>query len=97
MGEPKNVCRVLVGKPERKRPLRRTRHRRDDIKIDLKVVVWNNVNRINLAPARDQKQLCEHANKISVPNNEWNLTNRAANTFLTRALLHDVKIHLSRQ
>jgi hypothetical protein len=27
MGEKRNVCRLLVGKPEGKRPLRRTRHR----------------------------------------------------------------------
>jgi hypothetical protein len=48
-----------------KRPLRRPRHRRnDDNKTDLKVIVWNNVNWINLAPARDQWQLCEHANRL---------------------------------
>jgi hypothetical protein len=64
MGKPKNVCRVLVGKPEGKGALRRPSQRRgDDIKIDLKVVVWNNVNWINLAPARDQWQLCERANR----------------------------------
>jgi hypothetical protein len=34
-----NAYRVLVGKPERKRPLRRSRHRRkDNIKMDLKSV-----------------------------------------------------------
>jgi len=44
MGEPINVYRVLVDKPEEKRPLRRPRRRRDgDIKTDLKVVIWNNV------------------------------------------------------
>jgi hypothetical protein len=44
MGEPRNVQRVLVGKPEGKRPLRRPRHRRDvDINSDVKVVIWNNV------------------------------------------------------
>jgi hypothetical protein len=58
MGEPRNVYRVLVGKPEGKVPLRRPRHRQDDdINIDLKVVVWNNVNWINLDSARDQWQL----------------------------------------
>jgi hypothetical protein len=36
MGEKRNVYRLLVGKPERKRPLGRTRHRwNDNIKIDL--------------------------------------------------------------
>jgi len=58
MGQPRNVYRILVGKPEEKRPLRKPRHiRGDDIKTDLKVVVWNNVSWINLAPARDQWHL----------------------------------------
>jgi hypothetical protein len=36
MRERRGECRVLVGKPERKRPLRRPRRRCDDnIKIDL--------------------------------------------------------------
>jgi hypothetical protein len=36
MGEKRNVCRLLVGKPERRRPLGRPRHRWiDNIKMDL--------------------------------------------------------------
>jgi hypothetical protein len=36
MGEDRGVCRVLVGKPERKRPLGRPRRRwEDNIKMDL--------------------------------------------------------------
>jgi hypothetical protein len=36
MGERRNVYRLLVGKPEGKRPLRRPKHRwRDSINIDL--------------------------------------------------------------
>jgi hypothetical protein len=36
MGERRGECRVLVGKPERKRPLRKPRRRWDDnIKTDL--------------------------------------------------------------
>jgi hypothetical protein len=39
MGERRGVYRVLVGKPERKRPLRRPRHRwEDNIKMDLQEV-----------------------------------------------------------
>jgi hypothetical protein len=34
-GEKRGVYRVLVGKPERKRPLGRNRSRREDIKMDL--------------------------------------------------------------
>jgi hypothetical protein len=37
MGEGRNVYRVLVGKPEGKRPLERPRHRWEDgIKMDLR-------------------------------------------------------------
>jgi hypothetical protein len=30
-GEKRNACKILVGKPERARPLGRPRHRREDI------------------------------------------------------------------
>jgi hypothetical protein len=36
MGEKRNLYRVLVGNPERKRPLGRPRHRWEDIKMDLR-------------------------------------------------------------
>jgi len=39
MGEKRGVYRVLVGKPDRKRPLGRPKHRWDDnIKMDLQEV-----------------------------------------------------------
>jgi len=39
MGEERGMYRVLVGKPEGRRPLGRTRHRREDnIKLDLQEV-----------------------------------------------------------
>jgi hypothetical protein len=41
MGEGRNVYRVLVGKPEGKRPLERPRRRWEDgIKIDLREIGW---------------------------------------------------------
>jgi hypothetical protein len=41
MGERKDVYRVLVGKPEEKRPLGRARHRWEDtIKINIQEVSW---------------------------------------------------------
>jgi hypothetical protein len=41
MGEARNVYRVLVGKPEGKRPLGRPRHRWEDgIKMDLEEIGW---------------------------------------------------------
>ena len=41
VGERRGVYRVLVGKPEEKRPLERSRRRwEDNIKIDLQKVGW---------------------------------------------------------
>ena len=41
MGEGRGVRRVLVGKPEGKRPLGRPRHRwEDNIKMDVQEVGW---------------------------------------------------------
>jgi hypothetical protein len=54
-GEKGNACRVLVGKPEGKRPLGRTRRRwEDNIKIDFREVGWSGVNLIHLAQDREQ-------------------------------------------
>jgi hypothetical protein len=45
MEEKKNACRILVGKPEGKRPLRRQRRRWvDNIKMDLIVIVWDGMD-----------------------------------------------------
>jgi hypothetical protein len=45
MGERKNACRIFVGKPERKRPLGRLRHRWvDNIKMDHREIGWNGVD-----------------------------------------------------
>jgi hypothetical protein len=42
MREKKNVCRILVGKPEGKRPLGRPRRRwEDNIKMDLRQIGWD--------------------------------------------------------
>jgi hypothetical protein len=41
MGEGRNIYRVLVGKPEGKRPLERPRRRWEDgIKVDLREIGW---------------------------------------------------------
>jgi hypothetical protein len=40
-GERRGACRVLVGRPEGKRPLGRPRHRwEDEIKLDLQESEW---------------------------------------------------------
>jgi hypothetical protein len=55
MGEKRNACRILVGKPEDKRPLRRPRHRwGDNIKMDLRDIGWDGMDWIGLAQDRDQ-------------------------------------------
>ncbi|KAJ4433726.1 hypothetical protein ANN_16037 [Periplaneta americana] len=55
MGESRNAYRVLVVRPEGKRPLGRPRRRwEDDIKIDLREVGYDCRDWINLAQDRDQ-------------------------------------------
>jgi hypothetical protein len=55
MGEKRNACRLLVGKPERRRPLGRPRRRwLDNIRMDLVEVGWGDVDWIGLVPDRDR-------------------------------------------
>jgi hypothetical protein len=55
MGAKRNVYRILIGKPEGKRPLGRTRRRwMDNIKIDLREIEWHGMDWIDLAQDRDQ-------------------------------------------
>jgi hypothetical protein len=50
MGETRNAYRILVGEPEGKRPLGRSRRRWvDNIKIDLREIGWDSMDRIDLA------------------------------------------------
>jgi hypothetical protein len=53
MGEKRNSCRVLVGNPERKRPLGRPGHRwEDNIKLNLRQAGWDGMDWIHLAKDR---------------------------------------------
>jgi hypothetical protein len=55
MGEKRNESRLLVGKPEGKRPLGRPRRRWvENIKIDLLEIGWGGVDWIGLAQDRDK-------------------------------------------
>jgi hypothetical protein len=55
MEEERNVYRVLMGKPEGKRPLGRTRHRWEDgIRMDLREIGWGSVDWIQLDQDRDR-------------------------------------------
>jgi hypothetical protein len=58
MGEKRNTYRILVGKPEGKRPLGRPRHRWvDNITMDLREIGWNGMDWI------DVEGSCEHGNE----------------------------------
>jgi hypothetical protein len=51
----RNACRVLVGKPEGKRPLGRPRHRwEDNMKMYLREIGWRGMDWIDVAQDRDQ-------------------------------------------
>jgi hypothetical protein len=55
MGEERKVCKVLVGKPEGKRPLGRPRRRWEDgIRMDLRELGSGGVDWIRLAQDRDR-------------------------------------------
>jgi hypothetical protein len=55
MGEKRNTYRILMGKPEGKRPLGRPRRRWvDNIKMDLGEIEWDGMDWIDLAQDRDQ-------------------------------------------
>jgi hypothetical protein len=63
MGEGKGVCRVLVGKPEGKRTLRRPKRRwEDNIKMDLQNVGSGGMDWIELAQDRQVAGSCECCN-----------------------------------
>jgi hypothetical protein len=55
MGDKRNAYRILVGKPEGKRPLGRSRRRLvANIKIDFREIGWGSTDWIELADGRDQ-------------------------------------------
>jgi hypothetical protein len=54
-GEKRNAHRILVGKPEAKRPLGRPRRSWvDNIEMDLRETGWDGVDWIDMAQDRDQ-------------------------------------------
>jgi hypothetical protein len=62
MEERRGVYRVLVGKPEGKRPLVRPRRRwEDNIKLDLEEVRCEGLDWIDLAQDRDRWRALVHA------------------------------------
>jgi hypothetical protein len=55
MGAKRNACRILVGKPDAKRPLGGPRHMwEDNITMDVREIGWYTMDWIDLAQDRDQ-------------------------------------------
>jgi hypothetical protein len=69
MGEKKNACRLLAGKPEGKRPLGKPRRRWvDNIKMDLLEIGWGGVDWIGLAQDKDKwRALVNEVMNLQVP------------------------------
>jgi hypothetical protein len=68
-GEKRNAYRILVGKPEGKRPLGKPRHRwLDNIKVNLREIEWGGMDWIDLAQDRHQwRALVNMAMNLRVP------------------------------
>jgi hypothetical protein len=91
IGEKRNTYRILVGKPEGKRPLGRPRHRwADNIDMDLKEIGWDGVDWIDMAEDRDQCwALVNTVLNLWVPQNAGKfLSGCPINGSSRRALLH---------
>jgi hypothetical protein len=69
IGEKRNACRLLVGKPEGRRLLGRPRRGWvDNIRMDLLEVVWGDVDWIGLAQDRDRwRALVNSVLNVRVP------------------------------
>jgi hypothetical protein len=69
MREKRNAYRILVGKPEGKRPLGRPRRKwEDNIKMYLREIGWGGMDWIDLAQDRDQwRALVNTVMNVRVP------------------------------
>ena len=90
MGEEMGVYRVLVGKPEGKRPLGRPRRRWvDNIRIDLQEVGCGYMDWIGLAQDRDRwRTLVSTVMNVRVPWNGGNFLTSCKPVSVSRRILH---------
>jgi hypothetical protein len=92
MGEKRNAYRLLVWKPEGKRPLGRPRRRWvDNIKIDLGEVEWGDVDWIGLAKDRNSwRALVNSVLNLRVP---WN-AGKLSSGLTSSGLWGSVQLHI---
>jgi hypothetical protein len=91
MGETRNAYRIIVGKPEGKRPLGRPRRRWvDNIKMELRELGWDSMDWINLTQGMDQwRALVNTVMNLRVPKNAGKfLSGWAIASFSGRDQLH---------
>jgi hypothetical protein len=93
MGEKRNVYRLLVGKPEGKRPLGRPRRRWiDNIKMDLLEIRLSVVDWIDLAQDRYRwRALVNAVMNLRIPQNPGNYR-MAAQLVASRAVLSSTEL-----
>jgi hypothetical protein len=65
MGEMRDAYKILAGKPERRRPLGRSRHRwEDNIKMDLKIIMMRGCELDSNGSGQGQMaDSCEYGNE----------------------------------
>jgi hypothetical protein len=92
LGEERGVYRVLVGKPEGKRPLGRPRRRwEDNIKMYLQEVGYGSMDWIGLAQDRDRwREFLNAVMNLRFPKNEGNFLTSYKLVRLSRTLLHGI-------
>jgi hypothetical protein len=93
MGGNRNAYRILVGKPEGKRPLERPRRRWvHNIRMGLRDIGWGGMDWIDLAQDRDQwRALVNTVMNLRIPQNFGKLLRGfTSDGFRRRAQLHGV-------
>jgi hypothetical protein len=92
MGKKRNVCEILVEKPERERPVGRPRPRWvDNIKMSLREKGWGGMNWINVIQDRDQWRAL-----VNIVMNLWVAQNsgKFLSSCITGDLSRSTQIHI---